>query len=86
MDKDVLMFLIGGVLALIFFVALPTLLVILSRHDLHADDSQHLGPTDFNESDFENMSSVVEAALVDFSVKRIDQAELSEVLRKARTT
>lgn len=86
MDKDVVMYLIGGVFAVAFFVWLPVLLVILSRNDFRAEDTEHLGPDDFGEKDFENMTGVVEAAIVDFSVKRIDQSELSEVLRKARTT
>lgn len=86
MDKDVLMFLLGGVFATTFFVLMPTLLFVLSRHDLRADDAEHLGPTDFKASDFEHMSSEVQSAVVDFSVKRITPSEFNEVIRKARTS
>ena len=85
MDKDVLMFLIGGVAAVIFFVALPTLIAALSRFDHRAEDAEHLGPDDFLESDLNGLSGEVQAALVEFSVKHISQEEFNDVLMKART-
>jgi CelD/BcsL family acetyltransferase involved in cellulose biosynthesis len=86
MDQDVLMYLLGAAFVAIFLVALPALLIALSRHDFRAEDSEHLGPTDFTESDFDDMSAAVQSALVDFSVKRITQSELNDVLEKSRTT
>lgn len=86
MDKDAVMFLIGSVFAIIFFVLMPILLIALSRHDFRADDSEHLGPTDFTTSDFENMSSEVQSALIDFSTKRITPTEFNDVVRRSRTS
>ena len=83
MDSEVLMFLVSGVLTVLFFAGLVAVIAFWARHDLRAEDEEHRSALDFSESDLEAMSSVVEDALLEFSVNHISQAELNHVREDA---
>ncbi len=85
MDKDVVMWTIGIVFSIVFFVVMPILLVYLSRHDTRATHATEPGSEDIAVGDLENPDPEVQAALREYSVHRISRAEFLEVAQKARS-
>lgn len=85
MDKDELMWAIGILFSIIFFVVMPIILVKLSRFDTRAPHSEELGPEDIGIADLESISPEVQAALRQYSTHRISRAEFLEVAQRARS-